>query len=199
MVQWCCQSYWSCGAPRLEMTEDFRRKPPTLTILTILNSIVSTVATFKFLGSTISQDLKRTSQIDAVCKKAPQRLYFLRQLRRFNVSQERLITFYSAIIQSVLCTSTTVWFGSVTTQDRYRLQRPVRSAEKIIWAGLPSIYDLFSPGSGNRQETSLQTPHTLHTNFSNFSPLEGMTELCAKTTHHRDSFFPQAVILLNLQ
>ncbi|KAI3368297.1 hypothetical protein L3Q82_008009 [Scortum barcoo] len=57
-------------------------------------------------------------------KKAQQRMYFLRQLRKFNLPQE---LFYTAIIQSVLCTSVTVWFGSATKQDRNRLQRTVRT------------------------------------------------------------------------
>ncbi|KAI3363991.1 hypothetical protein L3Q82_001587 [Scortum barcoo] len=114
---------------------------------------VSAVETFRFLGSTISQDLKWESNIDAIRKKAQQRMYFLRQLRKFNVPQELLIQFYTTIIQSVLCTSITVCFGSATKQnDRNRLQRTVRAAEKIIGASLPSIQDLYMcPESGNGQ------------------------------------------------
>ncbi|KAI3352705.1 hypothetical protein L3Q82_020170, partial [Scortum barcoo] len=77
-------------------------------------------------------DLKWESNIDAIRKKAQQRMYFLRQLRKFNLPQELLIQFYTAMIQSVLCTSITVWFGSATKQERNRLQRTVRAAEKII-------------------------------------------------------------------
>ncbi|XP_061135704.1 carbohydrate deacetylase isoform X4 [Syngnathus typhle] len=63
--------------------------------------------TFKFLGTTISRDLKWTGHIDSVRKKAQQRLYFLRQLKKFNLPRELLKTFYTAIIQSVLSTSIT--------------------------------------------------------------------------------------------
>ncbi len=49
--------------------------------------------------------------IDPIVKKAQQRLYFLSQLRNFNLPQELLKQFYSAIIESVLCTSITVWFS----------------------------------------------------------------------------------------
>ncbi|KAI3374205.1 hypothetical protein L3Q82_006064 [Scortum barcoo] len=63
--------------------------------------------------------------------------------RKFNLPQELLIQFYTTIIQSVLCTSITVWFGSTTKQDRNRLQQTVRTAEKIIGASLPSIQDLY--------------------------------------------------------
>ena len=76
---------------------------------------------FRFLGSTISRNLKWSAHIDSVRKKAQQRLYFLRQLRKFNLPQELLIIFYTAIIQSVLTMSITVWFGSSTRHDRDRL------------------------------------------------------------------------------
>ncbi len=44
-------------------------------------------------------------------------MYFLRQLRKFNLPQGLLIQFYSVIIESVLCTSITVWFSSGTKYD----------------------------------------------------------------------------------
>ncbi len=40
--------------------------------------------------------------------------------------------FYSAVIESVLCSSITVWFGSASKSDIRRLQRTVRTAERII-------------------------------------------------------------------
>ncbi|KAK3567274.1 hypothetical protein QTP86_015798, partial [Hemibagrus guttatus] len=107
----------------VEMIVDFRRNTPALPPLTIMNSTVPTVESFRFLGTTISQDLKWDTHIDAIIKKAQQRLYFLRQLRKFNLPQELLTQFYSAVIESVLCTSITVWFGSATKSDIRRLQR----------------------------------------------------------------------------
>ncbi len=41
----------------VEMIMDFRRNPPALSPLTIMNSTVAAVETFKFMGSIISQDL----------------------------------------------------------------------------------------------------------------------------------------------
>ncbi len=87
---------------------------------------------FWFLGTTISQDLKWDNHIESIVKKAQQRLYFLYQLRKFNLPQELLKQFYSAIIESVFCTSITVWFSSATKSDLRRLRRVVRTAERII-------------------------------------------------------------------
>ncbi|XP_056612048.1 uncharacterized protein LOC130428218 [Triplophysa dalaica] len=51
-------------------------------------------------------------EVDSIVKKAQQRLYFLRQLRTFILIQELLTQFYSAVIESVLCTSITVWINN---------------------------------------------------------------------------------------
>ncbi len=56
----------------VEMIMDFRRNPP----LTIMNSSVTAVESFRFLGTTISQDLKWDNQIRSMVKKAQQRLYW---------------------------------------------------------------------------------------------------------------------------
>ncbi len=90
-----------------------------------------------------SQDLKWDNHIDSIVKKAQQRLYFLRQLRKFNLPQELLKQFYSAIIESVLCTSITVWFSSATKSNHRRLRRVVRTAERIIGTTLPTLQELY--------------------------------------------------------
>ncbi len=57
--------------------------------------------------------------------------------------QELLKQFYSAVIESVLCTSITVWFGSATKSGIIRLQRMVWTAERIISAPVPTIQELY--------------------------------------------------------
>lgn len=42
---------------------------------------VDFVETFRFLESTVSQDLKGAANVDIIVKKAQKRMYFLRQLR----------------------------------------------------------------------------------------------------------------------
>ncbi len=69
----------------VEIIVNFRRNPPALPPLTILNSSVTAVESVRFLGTTISQDLKWDNHIESIVKKAQQRLYFLRQLRKFNL------------------------------------------------------------------------------------------------------------------
>ncbi|KAK3569652.1 hypothetical protein QTP86_002651 [Hemibagrus guttatus] len=163
LAAWCSRNNLELNTLKtVEMIVDFRRNTPAFPPLTIMNSTVPTVASFRFLGTTISQDLKWDTHIDATIKKAQQRLYFLRQLRKFNLPQELLIHFYSAVIESVLCTSITVWFGSATKSDMRRLQRTVRSAERIIGAPLPTLQELYTSRYKRHLSTTSnsQTPNS---------------------------------------
>ncbi len=53
----------------VEMIVDFRRNPPALPPLTIMNSTVTAVEPFRFLGTTISQDLKWDNHTESIVKK----------------------------------------------------------------------------------------------------------------------------------
>ncbi len=59
MAVWCSLNNLELNRLKtVEMIVDFRRNLPTLPPLTILNSTVTAVESFRFLGTTISQDLK---------------------------------------------------------------------------------------------------------------------------------------------
>ncbi|KAK3561940.1 hypothetical protein QTP86_019065, partial [Hemibagrus guttatus] len=88
LAVWCSHNNLELNTLKtVEMIVDFRRNPPVLPPLTIMDSTMAAVESFKFLGTTISQDLKWDIQIDSIVKKAQQRLYFLRQLKTFNLPQ----------------------------------------------------------------------------------------------------------------
>ncbi|KAK3560705.1 hypothetical protein QTP86_014734, partial [Hemibagrus guttatus] len=199
LAAWCsCNNLELNTLKTGEMIVDFRRYTPALPPLTIMNSTVPTVESFRFLGTTISQDLKWDTHIDATIKKAQQRLYFLRQLRKFNLPQELLIHFYSAVTESVLCTSITVWFGSATKSDMRRLQRTVRTAERIIGAPLPTLQELYTSRVRKRAlKITLDPSHPGHLLFDLLPSGRRYRAATTRTARHKNSFFPQAVYLLN--
>ncbi|XP_051241640.1 uncharacterized protein LOC127355166 [Dicentrarchus labrax] len=81
LTLWCGQNNLEPNTIKpVEMTVNFKRSPSTLPPITTPNSPVSAVETFRFLGSTISQDLKWESNTDTIIKKAQQRLLFLLQV-----------------------------------------------------------------------------------------------------------------------
>lgn len=67
LVRWCSQHNLQLNTLKtVEMVVDFRKPPTVLSPLTISNSPVSNVDSFKFLGSIISQDLKLESNINTI-------------------------------------------------------------------------------------------------------------------------------------
>ncbi|KAL0161708.1 hypothetical protein M9458_045433, partial [Cirrhinus mrigala] len=196
---WCSRNNLELNTLKtVEMTVDFRRKPPALTPLTIMNSTVALVDSFKFLGTNISQDLKWDIHIDSIVKKAQQRLYFLRQLKKFNLSQALMTQFYSAVTESVLCSSITVWFGAASKSDIRRLQRTVRTAERIIGVHLPNLQDLYISRVKKRAGNIIQDPsHPGHNLFALLPSGRRYRSLSTKTSRHKNSFFPNAISSLN--
>uniref|UniRef100_A0A8C1IM46 Reverse transcriptase domain-containing protein n=1 Tax=Cyprinus carpio TaxID=7962 RepID=A0A8C1IM46_CYPCA len=197
LAVWCSLNNLELNTLKtVEMIVDFRRNPPALPPLTIMNSTVAAVESFRFVGTTISQDLKWDDHIDSIVKKAQQRLYFLRQLRKFNLPQELLKQFYSAVIESVLCTSITVWFGSATKSDIRRLQRTVRTAERIIGAPLPTLQEMYTSRVRKRAQKITLDPS--HPSYPLFELLpSGRRFRVANTRTVKNSFFPQAIYLMN--
>ncbi len=124
-----------------EVIVDFRkRQQQPYTPLMISGTPVERVSSFKYLGVNISEDLTGLHTFKQV-KKARQRLYHLRQLRKFRVSPAILKTFYSGAIESVLTQCISVCNAS--NQDCKALQRVVRLAERISGSALPSLQDIY--------------------------------------------------------
>ncbi len=165
--------------------------------LTIMNSTVTAVESFRFLGTTISQDLKWDNQIGSMVKKAQQRQYFLRQLKKFNLPQELLIQFHSAITESILCMSITVWFSSATKSDFRRLRRIVRTAERISGITFPALQELYlSRVSKRAGKITLDPSHPAHSLFELLPSGWCYKALRTRTTRHRNGFFAQAIHLM---
>ncbi len=84
LAVWCSLNNLELNTLKtVEMIVDFRRNPSALPPLTIMNSTVTAVESFRFLGTTISQDLKWDNHIDSIVRKAQQRLYFLEGRSRY--------------------------------------------------------------------------------------------------------------------
>ncbi|KAI3356766.1 hypothetical protein L3Q82_003444 [Scortum barcoo] len=91
----------------------------------------------------LSEDLTWTTGCSKLVKKAHQRLFFLRTLRKNHLSSDILVNFYRCTIESILTSCITVWYGSCSAADRKALQRVVKAAQRIAGAPLPSIEDIY--------------------------------------------------------
>lgn len=145
LIAWCAHHNLELNIARMvEMLVEFCKHPSTCQYLKIEGSAVSKVESFRFLGTTITNQLKWDNNITILLKKACQRLVFLQQLRKLNVHQLVLIRFYPAIKELVLTTSITVWFPSASSSCKARMQRVVHSAEMNIRCKLTKIKDLYT-------------------------------------------------------
>ena len=113
-------------------------------------SLVKRVESCKFLGITISQDLKWVGHTTALLKKAQQRMFFLRQLRKHRLSRAMMTQFYTAIIESILTHSIITWFPAAAAKDLIKLQRVIRAAERVIGCPLPSLQSLHDARARRR-------------------------------------------------
>lgn len=112
--------------------------------ITIDKTPVEQVSSFKFLGVNISEDLTWSTHTDAVLKKARQRLFFLRRLRKFGMRPSILRSFYICTIESILTGCITAWFGNRTAGNRKARKRPVRTASHIVGGEHPSLQDIYT-------------------------------------------------------
>ncbi|KAI4898623.1 hypothetical protein NFI96_006404 [Prochilodus magdalenae] len=168
LTDWCRTNNLSLNVDKTkEMVVDFRRTRRDHSPLHIDGSTVEIVKSTKFLGVHLAEDLTWSLNTSTITKKAQQRLYFLRRLRKAHLPPPILTTFYRGTIESILSSCITAWFGNCTASDRKSLQRVVRTAEKIIGVSLPTIMVIYTTRC-IRKATSIVDDHThpSHTLFT---------------------------------
>ena len=195
---WCnCNNLELNAQKTVEMVVDFRRDAAPPPPIMLEGTQVNAVESCKFLGITISRDLKWELNITALLKKAQQRLFFLRQLRKYRLSRVMMTQFYTAIIESILTHSIITWFPAATAKDLAKLQRVIRSAERVIGRPLPSLKSLHDSRALRRARKIMGDPsHPGHRLLTLLPSGRRMRLLMAKTARHRLSFFPSAARLL---
>lgn len=200
LVGWCDRNNLILNISKTkELVVDFRKTSGPLSTLSIKGVEVERVTHFQFLGTTIHESLSWDLNTNIKISKAHQRLHFLRQLRKFKVSQTAMIHFYRATIESVLTFSILVWFGNTTSWNKTRLERVVRRASKIIGANLPSLSSLFSSRLIRKARKIIVDPsHPAHHLFNLLPSGRRYRSLRTSTSRFRDSTYPLVIRHLNL-
>ncbi len=198
LTSWCQDNCLSLNVRKTkELIVDFRkRQQRPYTPLMISGTPVERVSSFKYLG--VNEDLTWTAHIQTQVTKARQRLYHLRQLRKFRVSPAILKTFYSGAIESVLTQCISVWYSNATNQDCKALQRVVCLAERISGSALPSLQDIYLKRCKSRAAKIIKdSNHPGNRLFITLPSGKRFRSMMTKTERLRRSFFPQAIRLLN--
>lgn len=92
---------------------------------------VEVVHEYKYLGTIIDDKLCGAAKVERICKKAGQRMYFLRKLNTLKVDTTVKTQFYSSIIQSVVTFCTIRYFGNITKCNQNRLEKINRLALRL--------------------------------------------------------------------
>ncbi|XP_076744795.1 uncharacterized protein LOC143420447 [Maylandia zebra] len=131
-------------------------------------------------------------------KKAQQRLFFLRRLKRFGMSPRILRTFYHCAIESILTGCITTWYGNSTAYNCKALQRVVQCSERIIGGELPSLQDIYRKRCLRKAGRIIKdSSHPSHKLFRLLPSGRRFCSIRSRTSRLRDSFFHQAIRLLN--
>ena len=109
-----------------------------------------------------------------------------------------MVNFYTAIIESIITLAITAWFPGAAAKDKAKLQRVIRSAERVIGCPLPPLEALFRSRALKRAKKIMADP--AHPGHSLFTPLPSgrrLRSLKTVTVRHSNSFYPMAIRLLN--
>ncbi len=201
LTKWCQENHLSLNIDKTkELVVDYRRQSREHTPITIDKTPVERVTSFKFLGVHITEDLTWSAHTDAVLKKAHQRLFFLRRLRKFGTSPRILRSFYTCTVESILTGCITAWFGNSTAGNRRALQRVVRTAHHIVGGELPSLQDIYTRRCTRKARRIIKdSSHPSHRLLSLLPSGRRFRSIRSRTSRLRDSFFPQAIRLMNSQ
>ena len=199
LEEWCDENNLELNVSKTkEIIVDFRKNKSETPALEIQGQIVEQVENFKFLGTVINSSLSWDDNCMAIISKAKQRLYFLRQLRKFKANPAIMLQFYRAVIESVLTFSMCVWYGSATQEDKDKLEGIVNTASKIIGCQLPSLDDIYQKRTKKRAKgIAKDSSHPSYHIFDLLPSGRRYRTIRTRTNRFQKSFFPSAISILN--
>ncbi len=192
LTKWCQENHLSLNIDKTkELVVDFRRQSRDHAHITIDKTSVEQVNSFKFFGVHITEDLTWSAHTDAVLKKAHQRLFFLRRLRKFGTSPSILRFFYTCTVESILTGCITTWFVNSTAGNRKALQRIVQTTCYIVGGELPSLQDIYTRRCIRKAWRIIKdSSHPSHRLLSLLPSGRRLRSIRSRTSRLRDSFFP---------
>uniref|UniRef100_A0A8K9UYS7 Reverse transcriptase domain-containing protein n=1 Tax=Oncorhynchus mykiss TaxID=8022 RepID=A0A8K9UYS7_ONCMY len=198
---WCQENNLTLNVNKTkEMIVDFRKQQREHPPIHIDGTVVERVASFKFLGIHITDKLNWSTHTDSIVKKAQQRLFNLRRLKKFGLSPKALTNFYRCTIESILAGCITAWYGNCTALNRKALQRVVRSAQRITGGKLPALQDTYTTRCHRKAIKIIKDiNHPSHCLFTPLSSRRRGQYRCIKagTERLKNSFYLKAIRLLN--
>ena len=183
------------------------------------NTPLTAVNSTKYLGITITSDLKWNQHTSNICQKANNTLAFLRRNLRIN-SPELKATAYKALVRPLVEYCSTVWDPS-TNKSIHQLEMVQRRAARFTlnrYHNTSSVESMLSELDWRslqqrRENFRLVTMYKLHNNLAHFNTETYISQMAgpsrtvhsqgyyiphSRTEHHRQSFFPRTARAWNI-
>jgi hypothetical protein len=197
-VSWCDTNFLNLNVSKTkEMVFDFRKNQNAVSPLLVKSENIERVHEYKYLGIIIDDRLSGTANTKRVFGKCMQRVHHLRILKNIHVDRTILSLFYKSIIQSVLCFSITVWYGSLTSKDKSKLDKVVRTARKL-GADVTPLNELYD-GSVLKLVDKIMSDasHPLNSKYLFLRSGRRLALPILRTSRYKNSFVPKSIKLFN--
>ena len=197
-VDWCDINFLNLNVTKTkEMLFDFRKKQNSVPPLIIKSESVEKVHEYKYLGIVIDDKLSGNANTDAVYSKCRQRVHHLRILKNICVDRTILSLFYKSIIESVLCFSLIIFYGSLTGKNKSKLEKIVRNAKRLgaEVSSLNGLYDKYMKKFVDK--IMVDDSHPLYSNFIFLRSGRRLAMPLIRTTRFKNSFIPKGIKLFN--
>ena len=160
---------------------------------------IEQVSSYKYLGVQLDNLLKWNIHVDYLCSKLAQRLHFLRRLRVFGVSTNIMLTFYNAVLGSLIRYSMAAWYGSLSVQLKNKVNNMVKLAMKVM--GLtkyPPLQSIYEDRVTALARSILRDPsHFLFAEYELLPSRKRFRAKKCKSNRYKQSFIPSSVTQLN--
>ena len=97
---------------------------------------------------------------NSVLKKVNSRMYCVRKLRSFGVNSDMLVTFYNAVICSIITFGSVYWGGNISKLDRGTLEKIVKKASHVVGKPLDSFKILHEKRLYRKLIANIKRPYT---------------------------------------
>ena len=158
---------------------------------------------YTYLGDTLDSKLTFMCHVGKQVKKANSRLYFIRTMKKLNVSKDIMIRFYNSSVASVLHYSITSFYGVLSTQLKKLLDQPFRRSRRIIGKTYEKSLYKASVVYEQRARSFVRkimedNTHPLHYEYRYLPSGKRLNVPYSRTNRYRNSFIPRSVAFVNM-
>lgn len=159
---------------------------------------VAIVDSFKYLGTVLDGNLSFADHTASIHKKAQQRMFLLRKLKTFSVSEAILELVYRSLIESVITFNLVTWYSHLTMSNKNKLARLITTASKVIGRQQRQLPELYHAAVCRKAKLIVcDVSHPLHACFEKLPSGRRFRVPLARKNIFKHSFIPSAVTVLN--